>query len=136
MKVAYVLYKLAKGCNIFIYSELFTIDRSNVSFIVKEVRSQWSIVVSKKLVSWPIGFRMEFIMFGFKTLCDLPSIHGAIDGTHISISKPLKHFSENCTIIMKLDDIMQFVKLYMTKKTSFDLFIKRSRMWSSLFTRR
>jgi len=91
--------------------------------------------VSKKLVSWPIGFRMEFIMFGFKTLCDLPSIHGAIDGTHISISKPSRHFSEDCTIIIKLDDIMQFVKLYMTKK-SYDLFIKRSRMWSSLFTRR
>jgi hypothetical protein len=71
-------------------------------------------VVSKKLISWPIGFRMEFIMFGFKTLCDLPSIHGAIDGTHISISKPSRHFSEDCTIIIKLHDIMQFVKLYMT----------------------
>jgi hypothetical protein len=90
-------------------------------------------VVSKKLVSWPIGFRMELIMFSFKTLCDLPSIHGAID---VSISKPAKHFSENRTIIIKLDDIMQFVKLYMTKKTSYDFSIKRSRMWSSLFTRR
>jgi hypothetical protein len=79
---------------------------------------------------------MEFIMFGFKTLCDLPSIHGAIDGTHIFISKPSRHFSEDCIIIIKLDDIMQFIKLYMTKKTSYDLFIKRSRMWSSLFTRR
>ncbi len=40
VQVAYVLYKLVEGCNILIYSELFIINQSNVSFIVKEVKSQ------------------------------------------------------------------------------------------------
>jgi hypothetical protein len=37
---------------------------------------------------------METMMQGFKTFCDLPSIHGAIDGIHFSISKPSRHFSK------------------------------------------
>jgi hypothetical protein len=36
---------------------------------------------------------METMIQGFKTFCDLPSIHGAIDGIHFSISKPFGPFS-------------------------------------------
>jgi len=55
----------------------------------------------KSLITWPAGPKMEYVMLEFKKLCGLPSVHGTIDTTHISISKP------------KLD----FVKDYYFQKT-------------------
>jgi hypothetical protein len=37
---------------------------------------------------------METMMEGFKTFCDLPSMHGAIDGSYFSISKPSRPFNK------------------------------------------
>jgi hypothetical protein len=38
---------------------------------------------------------MEMVMQGFKILCGLPSIQGAINNTHFSISKPNGAFCED-----------------------------------------
>jgi len=45
-------------------------------------------VVFKKLITWPMGDKMQSI----KNLCGMPSVMGAIDGTHICIAKPIGVF--------------------------------------------
>ncbi len=36
-----------------------------------------------------MGDRIQFVMIGFKSLCIMPNVMGAIDGTHICITKPI-----------------------------------------------
>jgi hypothetical protein len=38
---------------------------------------------------------MNVVMEHFQQLCGLPSVHGAIDGTHIQIFKPKTTFLED-----------------------------------------
>jgi hypothetical protein len=38
---------------------------------------------------------MQTIVVDFKMWCGLPSMQGAIDGTHVSIAKPLRPFVED-----------------------------------------
>ncbi len=38
--------------------------------------------IFRRLVKWPKRRDMEVVVFEFKELCHLPSMHGAIDGTH------------------------------------------------------
>ncbi len=52
-------------------------------------------VVFKKLITWPLGDKMQSIMMGFKNLCGMPNVMGAIDGTHICIAKPIGVFLED-----------------------------------------
>jgi hypothetical protein len=44
----------------------------------------------KNIIAWPIRSKMETLMLGFKIFCGFPIVHGAIDNTHFSISKPSK----------------------------------------------
>jgi len=39
-------------------------------------------------IAWPIGEKLHEIEAGFVELCGLSRVLGAIDGTHVSISKP------------------------------------------------
>jgi hypothetical protein len=45
-------------------------------------------VVFKKLISWPMGVEICSVLNDFKLWCGLLNIQGAIDGTHLFISKP------------------------------------------------
>jgi hypothetical protein len=45
-------------------------------------------IVFKSLIAWHVGQKMEDVMLEFKEWCGLPIVHSAIDGTHITISKP------------------------------------------------
>jgi len=45
-------------------------------------------IMFKSLITWPAQPKMEDVMLEFKELCGLPSVHGTIDNTHISIYKP------------------------------------------------
>ncbi len=45
-------------------------------------------LVFRKLIRWPMGDKMQPIMFDFKNWCGMLSKMGALDGTHISIAKP------------------------------------------------
>jgi hypothetical protein len=86
VRVACAFYKLAQGCNFLICNELFDVGQSTISLVLRKVITT-SNVVFKNLISWPSGNKMEMVMHSFKTLCGLPNIRGAIDGTHFSISK-------------------------------------------------
>jgi len=45
-------------------------------------------VVLRGEISWPQGDRLLKVEADFRRLCGLPSVLGAIDGTHVTISKP------------------------------------------------
>ncbi len=42
----------------------------------------------KRLICWPIGEKMHVVMEDFRHFCRVPNIQGAINDTHIKISKP------------------------------------------------
>jgi len=65
-----------------------------VSLVLKEVIIVFNVIL-KHLIDWPSGNKMEMVMQGFKILCGLPSIQGAINDTHFSISKPNGTFCED-----------------------------------------
>ncbi len=52
-------------------------------------------VMFKKLITWPTSDKMQSIMMGFKNLCGMSNVMGAIDGTHICIAKPIGVFLED-----------------------------------------
>jgi len=74
--------------------------------------------VFKKMISWPIGERMQNVMAILKACCGLPSMQGAIDGCHFKIVKPTSafvvdyfyHKTRGCSIIAQamVDNRKQF----------------------------
>jgi hypothetical protein len=52
-------------------------------------------IMFKSLILWPVGQGMECVKLEFKDWRGLPSVHGTIDGIHISISKPNITFAED-----------------------------------------
>jgi hypothetical protein len=92
--VSCVIYKLAHGYNFLICSKLFAIGKSIVSLVLHEFFALVNIVF-RKLISWPVGVDMCIVINDFKLWCGLPSIQGAIDGTHLLILKPPMPFLED-----------------------------------------
>lgn len=70
---------------------LFAIGRSIVVLVLHILIMAINIVL-KKLITWLTDNKMQTIMLDFKNLCKMPSIMGAINGTHISIAKPISVF--------------------------------------------
>ena len=87
VRVACTLFKLAQGSSMILCSELFAIGISTVSNVVHNTCRAINIALRHE-ISWPTGERQIQIQNEFKFLCGLPGVVGAIDGTHISISKP------------------------------------------------
>ena len=87
IRVACTLFKLAQGASLLICSEMFAIGKSTVSIILREVVNAITETMRHEL-TWPTGDRLRECQADFKNLCGLPAVVGAIDGTHISISKP------------------------------------------------
>jgi hypothetical protein len=52
-------------------------------------------IVFKSLISWLVGQNMKVVMLEFKNYNNLPNVHGAIDITHISNSKPKISFAKD-----------------------------------------
>ncbi len=94
IQVSCTIYKLTQGANILTCSELFTIGHSIVGLVFCEVVMAINVVF-KKLITWPMGDKMQSITMGFKNLCGMPSVMGAIDGTYICIAKPIGVFLED-----------------------------------------
>ncbi len=84
-------YKLVHDYNFLICSKLFAIGKSVVSLVLHEFVALVNIVF-RKLISWPVGADMCIILNGLKLWCGLPSVQGAIDGTHLLIYKPFMIF--------------------------------------------
>jgi hypothetical protein len=77
--------KLALGYNFIICNELFAIGKSIISLVLCEFVVAMNVFF-RKLISWLVGLEMHIVMEDLKN--GLPSIQGAINGTHILISKP------------------------------------------------
>jgi hypothetical protein len=52
-------------------------------------------VVFKRLKIWPMGDKMQFVMTKFKNWFGMLSVVGAIDDTHIAITKHSGAFAED-----------------------------------------
>jgi hypothetical protein len=87
VRVCACLYKLAHGANLLACSEKFAIGKSTVSIVIREVVAALNTCFGD-LISWPRGDEMREVMLDFKRFCGMPSVHGALDCTHIAISKP------------------------------------------------
>jgi hypothetical protein len=85
--VACTLLKLAHATNTRLCSELFAIGMSTVSNVIHDTCRAINIALRHE-IAWPIGNRLLQVQNDFKVLCGLPAVVGAIDGTHIHISKP------------------------------------------------
>ena len=87
IQVYYCLYKLAHDVNLLHYSEMFAVGQATVGRIIREVVYATNVVY-KDVIHWPRNEEMHRVMLEFKRWCGMPSMHGTIDCTHISISKP------------------------------------------------
>jgi hypothetical protein len=87
IRVYCCLYKLAHGMNLLHCSELFAVGRSTVGRVIHEVVCTINIVY-RDVIRWPRNEDMHCVMLEFKQWCGMPFVHGAIDCTHIAISKP------------------------------------------------
>jgi hypothetical protein len=67
-------------------SELFAIGTSTVLSVVHDTCRDINIDLRHE-IAWPTGTRLLQVQNDFKLMCGLPAVVGAIDGTHISISK-------------------------------------------------
>lgn len=87
VRLACTLFKLTHGASLFICSEMFAIGRSTVSLVLRDVVEAINVSLRSE-ISWPTREKLLQTEAGFQRLCGLPGVLGAIDGTHISISKP------------------------------------------------
>lgn len=87
IRVACTLFKLAHGANMTVCSEMFAIGRSTVSMVLREVVNAINDTLRHQ-VMWPSGQRLRETEAKNFQLCGLPGVVGAIDGTHVAISKP------------------------------------------------
>ena len=69
-------------------SELFGLGRSTVAEIVLETCNAIATHLLPQYVSIPNGDKLKEIVDGFETYWGFPQAAGAIDGTHIAITRP------------------------------------------------
>ena len=87
VRVACTIFKLTHGASLLICSEFFAVGRSIVSLMLREVVQAINVALRSE-ISWPTGNILLETEADFKSLCGLPGVIGAIDGTHVVISKP------------------------------------------------
>jgi hypothetical protein len=143
VRVCACLYKLAHGATLLTCSENFAIGRSTVGLVLREV-VRAIIALYRDVIHWPTGDRMQQVMLDFKAWCGLPSVHGAIDCTHIRISKP-KEFPEDYyktggyTIVAQavVDSKKQFTQLFVGLPGSVNdqRVLRRSSLWQHVMHR-
>ena len=85
--VACTLFKLTHGASLFICSKMFAVGKSTMSLILREVVCAINNTLHHEFI-WPARQRIGQIQANFFNLCGLLGMVGAINGTHISISKP------------------------------------------------
>jgi hypothetical protein len=85
--VACNLYKLVHASQYLHCFEFFAIKISTMHLVLHEFVCATNVVLKIQL-KWLVGDDLVKVMAGFKDLCGLPSVHGAIDATHIHLKKP------------------------------------------------
>lgn len=86
IRIYCVLYKLVYWINILSCRENFAISRSTIGLILQKFVKTLNIM-SKQVISWPVREVMQQMMLDFWHFYGLSSVYGAINGTHIIISK-------------------------------------------------
>lgn len=94
VRVACVIHKLSHGSNLLTCSKLFSIGKSIVRFVNCEIVKTKNNMF-KTFIAWLVGQKMEDVMSEFKESRGIPSVHGVINNTHITISKPKVVFVED-----------------------------------------
>jgi len=87
VRVACTLFKLIYGTSLLICNESFVVGRSIVSLMLWEVVQAINIALRLEIL-WPTGDKLLEIEANFCQLRGLPRVIGAIDDTHVTISKP------------------------------------------------
>lgn len=139
VRVACTLFKLTHGANLTICSEMFAIGRSTVSRVLREVVHAINDSLRHEIM-WPTGDRLRETQTKFSNLCGLPGVVGAIDGTHIAISKPAVGapdyfyfksggYTVNCQAVVDSDK--RFLDLYvgMPGSTNDSRMLRRSSLY-------
>lgn len=151
IRVACTLFKLTHGASLIVCSEMFAVGRSTVSIILRDVVNAINDGMREE-ISWPTGERLRQVQVDFKRLCGLPAVVGAIDGTHIAISKPQNGpadyyyfksggYTMNCQAVVDSDKRFLDLFLGMPGSTNDSRMLRRSSlhhlaMHNNLFHRR
>ncbi len=79
-------------------------------------------LIFRKLITWPMGDKMQSIMLNLKFWYGMPNVMGALDGTHVSIAKPFnvyykdyffhKIMGYNVVAQVALDSQKRFMDVY------------------------
>lgn len=93
-RVAVTIWKLATNCEYRIISNLFGIGLSTVCVIVVETCTVIATKLLGKFVYIPQGESLREIVRGFEDCWGFPQAAGAVDGSHIPITKPLESASD------------------------------------------
>lgn len=94
IQIACALYKLAHEVEYFHWSEMFTISKSTIHMVLKKIVHVVNVVF-KNQIKWPKGKHLKDVMVGFKTFCDLPSIHNVINVIQICTPKSQVAFTKH-----------------------------------------
>jgi hypothetical protein len=146
IRVFCCLYKLAHAVNMLSYSELFAIGHSTVGLVIREVVSAINIVYSD-IIRWPRGPEMREVMTDFKAWCGMPSVHGAIDCTHISIAKPASFpedyyyfktggYSVVCQAVVDCKKLFTSLFIGLPGSVNDSRVLRRSGLWQHVHQRR
>ncbi len=82
--VTCTMYKFVHALEYLYCLEFFIIKNSTIHLVLHGLMCVMNFVM-KNQVKWPKGNYLIEIMYGFKKLCGLSSIHGAIDVPHIHV---------------------------------------------------
>jgi hypothetical protein len=121
VRVALTLFKLTQGASLLVCSEMFAVGKSTCYAIMRGTVRAINEVLRHE-ISWPTGERLRQTQYDFQQLCGLPAVAGAIDGTHINISRPRYGaedyfyfksggYSLNCQAVV--DSKKRFLDLYL-----------------------
>ena len=72
---------------------MFAIGRNTVCLVIREVVQAINVALRFE-IAWPSGNRVLEIEAGFQQLCGLSKVVGAMNSTHISISKPRESLAD------------------------------------------
>jgi hypothetical protein len=81
-------FKLTQSCSLQICMEMFAIGKSTMCVILRDFVQAVNVLLRVE-ISWLTGQPLLDTMRDFQDLCGLLAIVGAIDETHINITKPV-----------------------------------------------
>lgn len=93
-RVAVTIWKLATNVEYRTLSNLFGLGRSTVCTIVLDACRVITNHLLPRFVQIPQGEKLKEIVDGFETLWSFPQVAGAIDGSHIPITRPEESASD------------------------------------------